>query len=250
MPRRPTPVEAAEDEVLARLLDEGARGAVPTTTYGCGRDTVLERYGPEDAPAIVLVHGGYFRPGVDRTHTRPQARALAEAGWQVVLPEYRRVPGAPCSAIEDLTALDEHLRSEGLDVRAWVGHSAGGAMALWRALAPDLPPVRAVGLAAVSDFDAAVSERLGDDAVRDWIGRGPEAAPRLYARLDPRRLVAAAPDAAARIHLVHGADDATVPVGQSEGFPAVSTLVPGAHHFDLIDPVSPHWPTVLEVIRG
>lgn len=244
-------MEAAEDEALARLLEEGTREDTdPTQHYGPMADAVFERYGPPDAPAVVLVHGGYFRPGVDRTHARPQARALAEAGWQVVLPEYRRVPGAAGTATEDLAALDTHLRRQGVDVDAWVGHSAGGALVLWRALARDLPPVRAVALAPVADFDAAVEQRLGGDAVRDWIGAGPQEAPMTYARLDPTRLAACTPAALERIHLVHGTRDATVPVAQSETFPAERTLVPGAHHFDLVDPASEHWAAVVKIIRG
>ncbi|NYF96987.1 prolyl oligopeptidase family serine peptidase [Janibacter cremeus] len=251
MPLQPTPIEAVEDEALARLLEEGQRDDAGTVErYRTSKDAVFERYGPVEAPAAVLVHGGYFRPGVDRTHLRPQARALVAAGWQVVLPEYRRVPGAACTATEDLAALDAHLRAEHVDVRVWVGHSAGGALALWRALAGDLPPVRVVALAPVADFDAAVAQRLGGDAVRDWIGAGPQESPMTYARLDPTRLAARTTEALADIHLVHGTLDASVPVAQSEDFPAARTLVPDAHHFDLVDPASPHWPTVLGIIRG
>lgn len=251
MPPGPLSAEVAEDEVLARLLEEGQQGHTGAVErYGASPDAVVERYGPEDAPAVVLVHGGYFRPGVDRTHSRPQARALAAAGWQVFLPEYRRVPGAACTASEDLAALDAYLRGQHVDVRAWVGHSAGGTLALWRGLAPELPPVHVVALAPVADLDAAVAQRLGGDAVRDWVGAGPREAPMTYARLDPSRLAARAPEALDHVHLVHGTRDASVPVGQTEDFPAARTLVPDAHHFDLIDPVSPHWPTVLGVIRG
>ncbi|WEV78714.1 alpha/beta hydrolase [Janibacter cremeus] len=247
----PLSAEVAEDEALARLLEEGQRGDTGTVEhYGAATDAVVERYGPVDAPAIVLVHGGYFRPGVDRTHSRPQARALAAQGWQVLLPEYRRVPGAACTTTEDLAALDAHLRDQHVDVRAWVGHSAGGALVLWRALAPELPPVRVVALAPVADLDAAVAQRLGGDAVRDWVGAGPRDAPMTYARLDPIRLAARAPEALERVHLVHGTSDATVPVGQTEDFPAARTLVRDAHHFDLIDPASRHWPAVLGAIRG
>ena len=245
----PTPAEVAEDEALARLLEQGQAGEIGTVeSYGPGVDAILERYGQVDAPTLVLVHGGYFRPGVDRTHARPQARALAAEGWQVVLPEYRRIPGAPCAATEDLAALNTHLREQGDDVRVWLGHSAGGALVLWRALAPELPPTRAVALAPVADFDAAVAQRLGGDAVRDWIGAVPEVAPMTYARLDPVRLADRTPGALERIHLLHGTDDATVPPSQTQGFPAASRLLPGVHHFDLVDPDSEHFASVLRAL--
>lgn len=243
-------IEVAEDKSLVRLLEEGARDEPPVHHYGPAEDAVFELYGPAAAATIVLVHGGYFRPGVDRTHARPLARALAADGWQVILPEYRRVPGAPCTATEDLAALDGHLREQGIDVHSWVGHSAGGTLVLWRGLVQELPPTRVVALAPVADFVAAVSDRLGDDAIRDWIGHCPDEAPMTYLRLDPARLMERSPEALLRLHLVHGTDDATVPVSQTEGFPAPSTVLEGAHHFDLIDPTSPHWPAVLEVIRG
>lgn len=237
---------STEGETLDRLLDQGSRLGCPTTAYGPQRDQIVETLGPEAAPTLVLVHGGYFRPAVDRTHARPMAEALAAAGWRVVLAEYRRVPGAPFATTEDLTALDAHLHDEGHEVAAWVGHSAGGALALWRALTPGLSPVPAVALAPVADFDAAVADRLGDDAVRDWLGSTPDA----VVRLDPTRLLAEAPERAAQVHLVHGDGDATVPAAQTEGFDAARTVIPGAHHFDLVDPGSPHWPTVLERLRS
>lgn len=233
-----------EDEALDRLLDEGSRLAAPTTSYGPHPDQVLEIWGPETGRTLVVVHGGYFRPAVDRTHARPMARALIADGWQVVLAEYRRVPGAPFATTEDLAALDAHLAARGHDVAAWVGHSAGGALVLWRALTPELAPVRAVALAPVTDLDAAVAQHLGGGAVVDWLGDTPGA----LDRLDPTRLLAAHPDRAAHVHLVHGDRDATVPVAQTEGFAAPRTVLHAADHFDLVDPSSPHWPAVTSTI--
>lgn len=241
----------SESESLARLQDEG--GDTPfasTLAYGSGPDRVHELGGPAGAPTLVVVHGGYFRPAVDRTHARPLARALAVQGWQVALAEYRRTPGRPDDSTDDLAALDAHLRESGHDVTAWVGHSAGGALVLWRALTPDLPPVRAVALAPVADFDAAVEQRLGSDAVRDWIGAGPQDAPLVYSRLDPTRLASADPAAVDRIRVVHGDQDLAVPIAQSDGFAARRTVVEGAHHFDLVDPASPHWSVVSAAITG
>lgn len=238
-----------QDYALARLLHAGRDLPAQTTAYGDEPDQVLEVHGPEEARTLVVVHGGYFRPGTDRTHARPQARALAQEGWRVVLAEYRRTPGAPSETTDDLTALDAHLREHDHEVAAWVGHSAGGTLALWRALHPDLPPARALALAPLADLDAAVAEDLGEGAVRDWVGGGPQEDPAAYDRLDPTRLVRSNPAAAERIHVLHGDHDETVPLRQSEHLPVPRTVLRGAHHFDPVDPESPHWPRALEVIR-
>lgn len=244
-------VAVGEHDALTRLLRDGSAGpAGPTTSYGPQADQLFETVGRASAPVLVLIHGGYFRPGIDRVHARPQARALAQSGWQVVLAEYRRLPGAPFATIEDLTALDGHLRAAGVEVAAWVGHSAGGTLALWRALTPGLPPVRALALAPVADLDAALTQRLGADAIRDWLGVAPGDGPGVYGPLDPTRLLAARPGIAGQLHLVHGDADTTVPVAQTLNFAAPHTVLAGAHHVDLIDPTSEHWPAVVEVIRG
>lgn len=251
-----------EERTLDRLQGKGIPShraeALTLIAYGDQPDQVVEVHEPPysagpDAPrTLVVVHGGYFRPGVDRTHARPVARALAEAGWRVALAEYRRVPGAPEATTADLTALDARLLADGHDVAAWVGHSAGGTLVLWRALTPTLPGVPVVALAPVADLGAAVHERLGTDAVRDWVGATPAEAPDLYARLDPLRLredrAARAPDgvAAHGITIVHGDADVTVPLRQSQAWER--TVLAGADHFDIIDPRSPHWPSVLKAI--
>ncbi len=237
---------STEDDALERLLDEGSRLGLPATAYGPGPDQVLEVHGPGAGRTLVLVHGGYFRPGVDRTHARPMARALGQLGWRVVLAEYRRVPGAPFVTTDDLAALDAHLHDTGHEVAAWVGHSAGGALVLWRASVPDLPPVPVVALAPLGDLDAAIAERLGTDAVGDWLGQAPGA----VEVLDPRRLLGANPGAAERIRVLHGDRDESVPLSQSADLPVARTVVEGAHHFDLVEPTSPHWPKVVAAISG
>ena len=50
--------------------------------------------------------------------------------------------------------------------------------------------------------------------------------------------------------IVHGRDDAVVPLVISESYVAAHTAVPllpivGAGHFALIDPLSPAWPLVI-----
>lgn len=232
----PGRVAALEDATFERLAAAGPPGAV--LRYGADPDQVAENYGDTGAPTLVLVHGGFFRPTIDRAHARPAAAALADAGWRVVLAEYRRVPASPHLAVEDLLGLDAAL---GSPAAVWAGHSAGGTLALLRALAPGRPPVPVLALAAVSDLRRAAAERLGDGAVVDWVGGTPEEQPGRYATLDPAPRVATID----RALLVHGSDDATVPVAHSVDLPAAHVVIDGAHHADLVDPSSARWPAVL-----
>ena len=161
---------AAEEAALARLVSAGADGGGRVVAYGSGPDQVVELFGEGRDRCVVVVHGGYFRPSIDRAHARPVARALAAAGWVVALIEYRRVPGDPGATVADLRAADAALRAWGLEPEVWVGHSAGGTLVLLRALAADLPHVRVVALAPVADLAGAVRDGLGDGAVAEWVG--------------------------------------------------------------------------------
>lgn len=88
---------------------------------------------------------------------------------------------------------------------------------------------------------------LGAGAVRLLMGGGPDDVPERYAVADP----AALPAPAIPVTLVHGVDDDTVPLRMSQVFSAGRLLeIPGAGHFDLIDPQSPAWPHVVSVLAG
>lgn len=234
-------VALLEDETFARLAASGAPGE--EHRYGDEGEQLVETFGDPHARPVVLVHGGFFRPTIDRSHARPAAAALADAGWRVLLPEYRRVPGSPFVALEDLLALDRAL---GSPEALWVGHSAGGTLALLRALAPTLSHIRVLGLAAVSDLARASREGLGDGAVTAWVGGTPEEQPGRYRSFDPRGQVSRFRQEAAL--LLHGSDDATVPVSHSVDFPGEHRVLDGAHHADLVDPGSTAWPTVLSAL--
>ena len=88
---------------------------------------------------------------------------------------------------------------------------------------------------------------LGAGAVRLLMGGGPDEVPERYAVADP----AALPPPPVPVTLVHGTDDDTVPIAMSQ-LPRTGRLVaiPGAGHFDLIDPLSAAWPQVLAALTG
>lgn len=218
-------------------------------------DGVLDLHLPAEpnGVTVLLVHGGFWRTAYDRTHTRPMARALAEGGFTVATPEYRRVgPGAPGgwpTTAEDVREaarrLPELLGSRGLGVgpvRA-IGHSAGGHLVLWLATT-GVPLQRVVALAPVCDLAAALDRRLGSDATRAFLGRAsPDGA-------DPMQLFA--DGLTTDVRIVHGVDDEPVPIDLSRGFvarhPRVSLIEVAGGHFELIDPASAQWSTVLRAL--
>ena len=220
------------------------------------------------APLIVLVHGGFWRPAYDRRHLGPMASALAAAGYVVAVPEYRRAGMAEegwtgpfndiAAALDRVAALAEPHGADTSQV-TWAGHSAGGHLALWAAARPGLPagapwrrslcplPAHVVSLAGCSSLRLCAEWDLGAGAVRILMGGGPDEVPDRYAAADP----AALPAPPVPVTLVHGSDDDTVPPEMSRAFAAGRLVeIPGAGHFDLIDPQSPAWPQVLSALTG
>jgi acetyl esterase/lipase len=216
---------------------------------------------PADAaPLVVLFHGGFWREHWDRTHTRALAGALAGAGFVVATPEYRRVGGTGGwpTTFEDVSAVMEGLPEllAGIGVRTGrvtlLGHSAGGQLALWLANQPHEVD-RVVALAPVADLRAAAAQHLDDDAVQDLLGGGPDEVPERYDASDPMTRMATPP--ACEVVVVHGTDDANVPVSLSRALadrhPYVTLFeLAGTEHFALINPRSNAWPVVLAAVSG
>lgn len=237
--------------------------AVPTDLpdavlrYDDHDDALLDVHVP-DAPngiTVLLLHGGFWKTAWDRTHTRPMAVALAEAGFLVATPEYRRVgpggaggwPRAGVDVLRAATRLPELLGEVGQQVGTLrvTGHSAGGHLALWLAT-QDLPADRVVALAPVCDLREAIRLGLGSDAARAFLGgiEPDEADPMVL--LDPRP--------AAQVTIVHGVDDDVVPVSLSRGLVARHPWVrleevPGGH-FEVIEPGSVAWPVVVDALAA
>lgn len=212
--------------------------------YGRDADTATR-------PLAIILHGGYWRPAYDRAHTGPMADALATEGWTVAAPEYRRIPGDPDTMLADvrraLAVLPETLeRHDGHVVI--IGHSAGGHLALWAAASIAAPHLRGVlALAPVADLELAHRLGLGDGAVRSFLGTEPEERP----ELDPCRLDSPLP---AGIEIVHGRQDEVVPIQVSEAYAARHPharlrTIEDCGHFQLIDPLSNAWDSVLQTLR-
>ncbi|MCW2754972.1 MAG: hypothetical protein JWQ32_2383 [Marmoricola sp.] len=204
---------------------------------------------------VVLVHGGFWKQRYDRTHTRAQARSLAEAGFLVATPEYRRVGGGggwPTTAHDvqiAVTALPGLAAELGLgwDRATMTGHSAGGQLALWLLSRP--VPIEfdtVVALASVCDLSYADELHLGADAVAALLDGTASA------EADPMTLLIDEPSA--RVELVHGVEDETVPIDLARRFVAAHpwahlTELRGTGHFEFLDPTTPAWATVVRALN-
>ena len=220
-----------------------------------------EQFGEISRPAhrlhdgvVVIIHGGFWRARYALDLGRPLARDLAGRGFTCWNIEYRRVGngGGWPTTLDDVGAAIDHLAQLDVDTSriVTIGHSAGGHLAVWAAgrSAPAVPVTAAVAQAGVLDLDAAVRDRLGNDAVADFLGGAPRDIPERYSAADP---VAAVP-VSAPVLCVHARADDTVPIAQSESYVAAATAagavatlheVPG-DHFSVIDPADDSWALV------
>jgi acetyl esterase/lipase len=232
------------------VLSRSARAADRTLSYGEDPGQIIEVRDGEDGaagrPLVIVIHGGFWRPDIDRSHARPMAEAIAAAGWTVALPEYARVAGNPAPMLADLTQVLTRAPEivAGHNGRViLIGHSAGGHLALWATAARIAPTLTGtLALAPVADLLLAHELGLGSGAVSRFLGCEPVSRP----DIDPRQM--AAPDTATTI--VHGVDDDTVPLAISESYVAAHPQVrwvpvAGAGHYALIDPQAPAWSTVM-----
>jgi acetyl esterase/lipase len=222
-------------------------------------------------PIVMFIHGGCWRAAYTLDHTRAAAAAIADAGYAVWSPEYRRVGdvggGFPGTfddirdAIARIPALAaKHPRLDALRV-VLVGHSAGAQLALSAAgLRPTgtqagMRIVGVVSLAGITDLAAYASPSGCGSAVVPLMGGPPSDSSAVWRMFNPiRRLPMGIP-----VRLVHGIDDPIVPIAQSRryaetaraaGVPIELVEVAGAGHFDVVSTQSTSWPAVLAAIRA
>lgn len=239
-----------------------------------GEFTAPAGRGAAPAPVVVLVHGGFWRHRYECDLMHPLIPSLTGRGVVVWNIEYRRVDGGGgypetlvdvAAAVDHLAALaDEHHLD--LSRVAIVGHSAGGHLATWSACRSALPegvfganpivqPVVAISQAGVLDLLDAVDQHLGDGATLAFMGASPDELPVRYRLASPIEH-AAAPR---RVLLIHGAQDDTVPLRQSERYLAAARAAGAdvdlvvddtAGHFEHLDPNHAVWHAVLDEVAA
>jgi acetyl esterase/lipase len=226
-------------------------------------------------PVVIVIHGGFWRARYDLEHIGHLCAALTAAGLATWSIEYRRIgnPGGGWpGTFQDVALAAESLRDLApryaldLDHTLALGHSAGGHLALWLAarhriplgspLYPNNPPLSihaVVSLAGVADLERAWTLRLSTGVVEEFLNGTPTSAPDRYQTASPAALL----PLGVRQLLVHGTADEPVPFEISQHYHARAlalgdntTLLPLPNngHFELIDPLSREWPTILTAI--
>ena len=258
---------------LGALLGFSSRAARPQVAEGTRRE--VERYGDRPLargewwlppgqveragrlPTVLLVHGGYWQPGYDRSLEDRVAADLAGRGFLVWNVDYSAADSPWPATLTDVALGYDHLGTgrfaDRVDLArvAVAGHSAGGHLALWLASRHRLPsgapgagprapvPALVVAQAPVAALADAAREGLGGGAAVDLLDGDPDEVPERYRVADP---VALAPTGV-RTVLLHSGTDALVPISQSVTYAAAAgrdaqlVRVPG-DHFAHLEPRS------------
>ena len=214
------------------------------------QNTVLNvRESDPSRGVITLIHGGCWSNAYDRNHTLPMADALSKLGYDVWVPEYRRVGdegGGWPGSLEDIIAAVEFVTDKTGQPPILVGHSAGGHLAL-RAAQTGLAIDGVVGLAPITDLvsygaesgscQSMVAPFMGDETY------SPDASYRdASVTLNAINIPVA---------IVIGKEDPIVGASQIAVFDAVQvTKVDGAGHFDVIHPETEAFSAVLAALEA
>ena len=235
------------------------------------------------APLFVFFHGGWWKSEYDLGYAGYLCRALRQSGIAVWSVEYRRRgaagggwPGTFQDAANGFDFAATLAQRYPLDLSRTVvaGHSAGGHLAFWVAGRQHLEPGSALylprpqlALRGALAFAGAVDLRLTLDLagnglfahdreeVYEFMGGTPAEHPDRYRDGNPGDLL---PLATPQV-LIQGTEDDQIPpqllarwssLAGSRGSKATVHLLPGADHFDIVDPESRVWPQVLAICKA
>lgn len=241
--------------------------------YGSDPSQFAELYLPAGqlrTGVVVIIHGGFWRSQYTLDLGVPLAEDLSSRGFACWNLEYRRVGngGGWPQTFEDVAAGIDLLASaaeeHSLDTSTTtaLGHSAGGHLAVWAAGrsflpvdapgggVPAVPLTGVVSQSGVLNLQRAHEERLGNGAVRDFLG---EPDGEKFRLADPMT----ATPLAVPVLALHGKEDTTVPLGQSQsyvdaaraaGAQAELVQIPG-DHFAMITPGTAAWTQVAAAVE-
>jgi acetyl esterase/lipase len=250
------------EEAMPRdILELPAPPADRRLTYGPGALHFGDLRMPAGAgphPAIIYIHGGFWRANYGLEHAGHFCEALRSAGvatWNI---EYRRVgqdghgwPGTLDDVLRAAQFIERIAHSHPIDLERVLvaGHSAGGQLALWMAAQDAIELRAAVSLGGVVDLRRAFELHLGDGAVEQFLKATPVEAPGRYGTTSPIELL---PIRTPQL-LIHGTRDDVVPIELADRFGAASrnckiVRLEGGDHFDVIDPRSAHWPVIMDAL--
>ncbi|WP_421840503.1 alpha/beta fold hydrolase [Mycobacterium sp.] len=204
----------------------------------------------EDAPAVVLLHGGYWR--YNRLHMTPYAAYLGSQGFRVYLPEYARSGMSESfeALYDDLVLFLDTVFDSGDYLLA--GHCSGGQLALWCGTRRFFPqrhrwhasagPRGILALAPITDLQNSIDTGLSDGAALAMLC-GPDGMAEKLALVDPLTRLATYGATGVRTVLLYGTKDAEVPPAQfvhyAETHVGLRTVVlEDVGHYVLVEPGS------------
>lgn len=246
------PVQAISEPVsFGDVLELPIAEVAQTQDYGSSpQNTVVNIRGSDSSRGVVtLIHGGCWSNAYDRNHALPMAEALSTMGYDVWVPEYRRVGdegGGWPGSLEDIIAAVEFVTDKTGQQPILVGHSAGGHLAL-RAAQTGLAIDGVVGLAPITDLVSYGAESGScQSMVAPFMGDDTYSPDENYRDASVNLNAITVP-----VAVVIGDEDPIVGASQVAVFDSGQVIkVKGAGHFDVIHPKTEAFSAVLAALEA
>lgn len=252
---------------MQSTLSKPAPDADARIAYGQDPNQFGELYLPRSSgphPALIFLHGGFWRAAYDLKHAAHFCKALALEGVACFSVEYRRIgqPGGGWpGTFDDVRAGAAHfvrnLARYSIDPKRLgaAGHSAGGHLALWLSAERAAPLRMVLSLAGVADLRRGYELKMNNGVVGELMGGDPAKYPERYARASPIERV----PTKVFTRLIHGVKDNVVPIEISKRYEAAARkagddarliTLPATGHSELIDPEALEFRVISSTIRS
>lgn len=220
---------------------------------------------------VVAFHGGYWHPPWDNSLMTALCEDLVGHGLAAWNLEYRRIgegggwPGTFEDVALGVDALADLSSPLDLERVGFVGHSAGGHLALWASARHTLPEgapgasprvtaQAVVSQAGVIDLRLAAVTPPSDEPTNTFLGGSPDEHPERYALACPRERLPIGIDQL----VLHGDWDGLVSIRLAESYAAAALragdpcelrVLSGVGHMDHLDPSAPPWAAARDWLR-